>query len=170
MFECKIATTSDMLEKWDYEIKRHPNDNRWVIWKETAINNVKAGNRICFYGELDGEIIVEATAIISRKDTGLERMELVGSNGAYLEAFRVKKEFEGQGYFSKVYRFMEEYLKNLGFKKLTLGVEPTEERNRQIYFYLGFTNFLFTATEKYPPKEEGKEPEEIVVNYYSKEI
>ena len=55
-----------------------------------------------------------------------------------------KKEFEGQGYFSKLYRFMEEYLKNLGFKKLTLGVEPTEERNRQIYFYLGFTNFLFT--------------------------
>ena len=89
---------------------------------------------------------------------------------AYLEAFRVKKEFEGQGYFSKVYRFMEQYLAGLGFKTLVLGVEPTEERNRQIYFYLGFTNFLHRKIETYPPKREGEPPEDIIVDYYSKEI
>ena len=170
MFKCKVANEKDMLKKWDYEIKRHPNDDRWLIWKEKAILNAKAGNRICFHGVLDDDIIVETTAIIKKEDSGLENKDLVGENMAYLEAFRVKKEFEGQGYFSKVYRFMEEHLAGLGFKTLVLGVEPTEERNRQIYFYLGFTNFLHRKIETYPPKREGEAPEDIIVDYYSKEI
>ena len=170
MFECKVASIDEMLEKWDYEIKRHPNDERWLIWKETAISNAKAGNRICFHGVLDSEIIVETTAIVKCEDSGLENKNFVDEKKAYLEAFRVKKEFEGQGYFSKVYRFMESHLSGLGFKTLILGVEPTEERNRQIYFYLGFTNFLQRKIETYPPKREGEAPEDIIVDYFSKEI
>ena len=68
MFKCKVASEKDMLKKWDYEIKRHPNDDRWLIWKEKAISNAKAGNRICFHGVLDGDIIVETTAVIKKED------------------------------------------------------------------------------------------------------
>ena len=170
MFKCKVASNKDILEKWDYEIKRHPNDDRWLVWREIALNNAKSGNRICFHGVFDGEIIVETTAIIKKDDSGLENKDFVNENTAYLEAFRVKKEFEGQGYFSKVYRFMEEHLAGLGFKTLILGVEQTEERNRQIYFYLGFTNFLQRKIETYPPKREGEAPEDVIVDYFSKEI
>ncbi len=38
---CKIATLSEMNDKWDYEIKRHPSDNAWTTWKEIFISGVK---------------------------------------------------------------------------------------------------------------------------------
>ena len=34
MFECRIASIEEINKKWDYEIKNHPNDLRWVTWKE----------------------------------------------------------------------------------------------------------------------------------------
>ena len=170
MVKCKVATIQEMEQKWNYEIQNHPNDNRWIIWKETAINNAKNGNRVCFHALLDGEIIAECTAIVSKEDTGLENKEFVDDTSFYLEAFRVVKKYEGQGYFSKLYRFMEEFLIKRGAKRLILGVEPTETRNMQIYIHYGFTNFLCTKKETYPPRTEGESPEEITVNYYSKEI
>ena len=36
---------------------------------------------------------------------------LVGNNKAYLTVFRTNKEYENKGYFSKLYKFMEEDLK-----------------------------------------------------------
>lgn len=170
MFKCRIANIEEINRKWDYEIENHPNDLRWVTWKEIALNNVREGNRICFYGFLDGEIIGEATAIISQDDSGLECKELIQDNGCYLEAFRINKEYRGKGYFSKIYNFMENHLKNLGIKALVLGVEPKEEKNYQIYSHYGFSKFLFSKIEKYPPKTQGGESEEISVNYYLKEI
>ena len=59
---------------------------------------------------------------------------------------------------------MEKDLKNRGFNSLTLGVEPCEERNKQIYFNWGFTNFIKTAYEEYPNGQK------ILVNYYKKEL
>ena len=170
MFECKIATIEDMNKKWDYEIKNHPNDLRWLKWKEVAINNAKNGNRVCFYGFLNDQIIGEATAILKKEDSGIEVKELIKPNGAYLEAFRINKEYQGRGYFSRIYKFMENYLKSQGVNILVLGVEPSEIKNLQIYSHYGFTNFLFSKIEKYPPKIQGGGEEAILVNYYSKNI
>ena len=170
MFECKIATIEDINKKWDYEIKNHPNDLKWLKWKEVAISNVKKGNRICFYGFLNCQIIGEAIAVLKKEDSGIEAKELIRPNGAYLEAFRINKEYQGKGYFSQIYKFMEKYLKAHGITILVLGVEPDETRNLQIYNHYGFTNFLFSKIEKYPPKIQGGEEEEILVNYYSKNI
>ena len=36
---------------------------------------------------------------------------LIGDKKAYLTAFRTNKEYEGEGYFSKLYKFMEKDLK-----------------------------------------------------------
>ena len=169
-FEIRIATISEIQEKWNYEIENHPNDNRWMIWRDVAISNVKHGNRLCFYGFLNGEIIAEGTAIISQNDTGLENKEFVSSVSAYLEAFRVNKGYRGKGYFSRLYRFMEKHLQKLGKKKLILGVEPSETRNLEIYKHLGFDKFVAEKVEKYPPKKNGEECEEYLVHYYLKEI
>ena len=56
------------------------------------------------------------------------------------------------------------YLKKIGFKYLTLGVEPNEIRNKQIYFHFGFTKYLKSSYETYPNGQK------ILVNYYKKEI
>ena len=170
MFECRLANIDEIEKKWNKEIQNHPNDNRWGIWKEIAIQNIQQGNRICFYGFLNNKIIAECTAIISKEDSGLDLNDLVKENGAYLEAFRVDKEYRGKGYFSQLYKFMEDYLKKQGFKRLVVGVEPCEVRNAQIYFHYGYTNFLLWRVEKYPPKQIGIKSEEIMVNYYFKNI
>ena len=41
-------------------------------------------------------------------------------------------------------------LKEKGYTKLALGVEPCEVKNRQIYNHYGFTEYIKSATEMYP--------------------
>ena len=59
---------------------------------------------------------------------------------------------------------MEEDLKKKGFTSLTLGVEPSEIRNIQIYFKWGFTKYIKTDYEFY------SDDEKIIVNYYEKKL
>lgn len=164
-FTCKIAPLSDIEKRWDTLIKNHPDNPNWSIWKNDTIINNQNNYRISYYGYLDGEIISEATAIISPLDTAISNSEkLISKDMAYLTAFRTDSKYQNKGYFSKLYKFMEEDLKNRGFTKLSLGVEPQEVKNMMIYFKYGFTNYIKTATETYPT---GKT---ITVNYYYKEI
>ena len=88
----------------------------------------------------------------------------IDNGKVYLSAFRTNKEYENQGYFSKLYKFMENDLKSKGFKSLTLGVEPKEIRNIQIYFNWGFTKYIKTGFCKYANGEVA------IVNYYEKEL
>lgn len=166
---CKIATLDELNEKWDYNISIHNDKNRWRVFKENAVNNHNTGKAILYIGKLNDEIICEATANLDVSIT--QNSEgLVNENTAYLTAFRTNKEFEGQGYFSRLYKFMEADLKSRGINTLTLGVEPTEERNLQIYTKWGYTNFIKSAYEIYPPDKKGGKSLKILVNYYSKEI
>ncbi len=164
-FTCKIAPLSDIEKRWDTLIKNHPDNSNWSIWKNSNITNNQNNYRISYYGYLDGLIITEATAIISPLDTAISNSEkLISNDMAYLTGFRTDSKYQNKGYFSKLYKYMEEDLKNRGFTKLSLGVEPQEVKNMMIYFKYGFTNYIKTATETYPT---GKT---ITVNYYYKEI
>lgn len=166
---CKKATTEEMEQNWKYLIETHPNDNRWKKYKEEAIKNQEEGKSIVYYGIKKGQIISEATAIISKIDA--QKTEgLIDEKTAYLSAFRTRKEHQGKGYFSKLYKFMEEDLIKQGYTTLTIGVEPKEVKNMQIYFKYGFTNYIKTENEIEPPKKEGDEPKKYIVNYYSKNI
>lgn len=170
---CKVATLQELIEKADDEIKRHPNNNMWVVFKERAIKNHQEGNTIMYVGILDGKIICETSAII--KEAGFagdieDYSGLLDKDLAYLTGFRTNKEYEGQGYFSKLYKFMEEDLKKKGYTRLCLGVEPCEVRNIQIYFKFGFTNYIKTAMEELPPKDKNSKPETAIVNFYYKNV
>ncbi|MCI2042243.1 MAG: GNAT family N-acetyltransferase [Bacilli bacterium] len=116
-------------------------------------------------GLLNGKIITECTAIISVDDLNMQNKDnLLGEKTAYLTPFRTNKEFENKGYFSKLYKFMENDLKQKGFTTLTLGVEPSETRNIQIYFNWVFVNYIKTSYERYSNGDE------ILVNYYKKDL
>lgn len=167
---CKIANLDEINEKWNYEIEKHPDDSRWKVWKEQFVTSVKSGNRICYYGILDGKIISEATAIISKDDVEEKNQDLINDTTAYLVAFRTIDEYQSKGYFSKLYNFMENDLRAKGYKKLILGVEPCEEKNKKIYFKWGYTNLVKIDFEEYPIKDGESEPERIEVEYYYKEI
>ena len=114
---CKIATLEEMEQNWNYLIDIHPNNNAWKIYKEEAIKNMKEKNTIVYYGILNGSIISEATAFISNTD---DTNELVNEDTSYVSAFRTRKEYQGKGYFSKLYNYMENDLKNRGYTKLVV--------------------------------------------------
>lgn len=160
---CKIASVQEMNVKWDYEISQATNNkNNWIIWKEKNINNYKNGKIIPYYGILNGQIICEATAVLTSDI--VQNDKLVDDTTAYLTAFRTNKEYEGKGFFSKLYKFMEKDLISRGYKLLTLGVEPKEVRNYQIYCHYGFNEFIKSGVEEYPDGTK------IDVNYYGKKL
>ncbi len=116
---------------------------------------------IPYYGLLDGKIICECTAALSPSIV-LNSENLVDEKTAYLTAFRTISEYQGQGYFSKLFKFMIEDLKNRGYERVTLGVEPKEKKNKEIYFKYGFNEHIRNSKEVYPDGTE------IDVEYYRK--
>lgn len=162
-YKCIIADKELIIKKWDIEIEKHNNSDKWREFKEIALQNLNT--RIIYMGLLNNEIITEATAVISYQDNDIQNKDnLVGDKIAYLTGFRTNTEFEGKGYFSKLYKYIEKDLKEKGFETLTLGVEPSEIRNMKIYFNWGYDSYIKTAYEEYPDGEK------ILVNYYSKKI
>jgi len=149
MYICKIASPEEMERKWDYEIKRHPGDGNWVIWKQQFLESAAKGHSLSYYGILDGKIICEATAALHPENIQ-DSEGLVGDGAAYLSAFRTVEEYQGQGYFSKLMRFMLDDLKRRGIVRITLGVEPAEEKNKRIYAHYGFTEYIKSAADTYP--------------------
>ena len=59
---------------------------------------------------------------------------------------------------------MMDDLRKRGFKRVTLGVEPDEQKNREIYSHYGFTQYIKRATEVYPDGTM------ISVDYYAKNL
>lgn len=162
-YKCLIANKEMIIKKWDEEIKKHNNSELWTNFKEQSLRNINT--RIVYMGLLGDEIIAEATAVVSSDDLDMQNKEgLVDDKKAYLTAFRTNKEYENKRYFSKLYKYMEEDLKKKGFTSLTLGVEPSEIRNIQIYFKWGFTKYIKTDYEFY------SDDEKIIVNYYEKKL
>jgi len=161
---CKIASLEEMNAKWDYEIAHAGEDNgNWIVWKKSSIEHKLEGKSVPYYGILDGQIICEATAIldgsIAQNSNGL-----VDEKTAYLSAFRTIPEYQGKGYFSKLFWFMLSDLKSRGYEKVTLGVEPEELENKQIYAHYGFTEHIKNGVETYPDGTQ------IDVEYYGKRI
>lgn len=159
---CKIASVDEMEAKWNYEIKKHKSSN-WKIWKAEAIERVKNGKSIVYYGIRNGKIICETTAMLD-KNTVQNYDRLVDDKTVYLCAFRTIQKYRGKGYFSKLFDFMIGDLKRRGYEKVTLGVEPAEADNLKIYQHLGFNEFINSAKETYPDGTV------IDVNYYAKEL
>jgi len=145
---CKIASINEMERKWNYEIKKNKSPN-WKIWKAEAIERVKNGQSIAYYGILDNKIICEATAMLD-KSIVQNSDNLVDNKTAYLCAFRTIEKYQGKGCFSKLFSFMINDLKNREYERVTLGVEPNEKESLKMYQHLGFDEFIKSAQETYP--------------------
>lgn len=170
---CKIATLEEIIKRMDYLIEIHPNNNLWVIAKENAIKGYNEKSKIMYIGILDNEIISEATAYIKKEAFigDIENTEeLISNNRVYLSAFRTNKEYENKGYFSKLFKYMENDLKEKGYTEMSLGVGIDESRNKEIYSHLGFENYIKTTTEYLPAKDKKSKPIEEVVEFYYKKV
>ena len=169
-YECKVANRDELLKRWDYLIKINPGNNKWVEFKGNALKHFDEKSTISYLGFLNNEIICEITAYI--KDSAFigdisEPSGLLSNNMAYLAAFRTNKEFEGKGYFSELYNYVENDLKEKGYTELSLGVGPEAVRNIEIYFHLGYRNYIKTLIE-YETLEDNTSKKEDVILFYKK--
>lgn len=149
-YVCRKPSIEDMNIKWDYEINNATDDKyNWITWKKEAIERFKNGKTIPYYGYLDGKIICEVTAVIDRSVIKNSE-DLIDDKTAYLFAFRTVDEYIGKGYFSKLFKYMINDLKRLGYERVTIGVEPNEIKNKEIYKHLGFDTFIKKDKDIYP--------------------
>lgn len=129
--ECRIATLDEVKQQFNYLICVNENKDEWIQWKTNFLEEIKSGMTVPFYGFLDGECICEAYA------------EKIYSNIVYLKAFRTKKEFQNQGYFSQLYHFMMQELSKQ-YQHAMIGVEEDDEINTSRYKHYGFTTYIGT--------------------------
>ncbi len=161
---CKIASLEEMNTKWNEEIERHPDSkSNWLVWKQEAMENMESGKSIPCYGVLRGRIICEATALL-HPDAVQNSEGLVNEQTAYLCAFRTEPAYQGRGYFSKLFHFMLEDLAQRGYQQVTLGVEPHDEKNLNLYRHLGFRSFIKRG------KEINPDGTTVDVHYYGKDL
>lgn len=149
-YVCKVADRNELIERWKYLVEIHSVNNIWGKFRDNALNNFDNGNTISYVGILDGEIICEATAYIN-EDAFIDDIDdyddLLSDERCYLAAFRTNKEYEGNGYFSLLFDYLVDDLKSRGYNELCLGVSPKEVRNMEIYFHLGFRDYIKSTTQ-----------------------
>ncbi len=161
---CKIATVQELDARWDVLVERYGGEtDNWLIWRKGARADLLAGDAIVYFGLLGGRIICEATAMLN--PAAVEESDgLVDEKTAYLKAFRTDEPYQGQGYFSRLFRFMLDDLTKRGYTRVTLGVEPTETKNKAMYAHYGFREYIKTTREAYPDGTP------VVVEYYARPL
>ena len=136
--EYRIATANDLEQLWNFNIADNPDETAWVRWKGEFIAYNQKGQGITFAIVIDGEAVGEGTLMISpeckpvRNHPELADGKTIGN----INALRIRKEFEGQGHISRMMKVLEDYARQIGLQKLTIGVEANETRNLGIYQYI----------------------------------
>ena len=155
------ATAEDLETIWDYQIAENPDEPAWVRWKGEFIENNRSGAAATFVAVVDGVPVGEGTLLFSPECKAIRgRRSLAdGKTTTNINALRIRKAYEGQGYISALVKYMEAYAKDRGFSRVTIGVEAAETRNLGIYLHWGYDQFLLT---------EGEDQE--LVLYYGKEL
>ena len=123
------ATGEEMLKLWGCQEESNAPPTAKFFYK-----NISSGNAVFWTLDNAGELIGELYAFL---DVDGDKDFADGKTTAYLCAFRVKKEYRGQGLGSKMMDIVLKDLKARGFQYATIGV--SEEQNEKLYRRMGFT-------------------------------
>ena len=162
MVEYRRATLEDLERIWDCHIAQNPGDDRYLRWKQQFLSRNIMQEAATFAVVLDGEPVGEVTLDFHASGYSAKesRMRLAdGSTTGYVTALRIRKEFEGLGYVSKLMRYMEASAKDMGFSRLTIGVEAAQTRNLGIYLHWGYDRFVMA-----------EEDDGVLVLFYAKKL
>ena len=98
-------------------------------------DHITSGNTVFWTVDNDGDLIGELYAFLNLDDRDFAD----GKDRAYLCAFRIRKQYRGQGLGTALMESTLENLKNRGFKTVTIGVNKDEPENIRLYERLGFS-------------------------------
>ena len=152
----RVATRSDFDALWDRNEAENPDEPMWPVWRQRFRERIDKGLAITFCVVIDGDPVGEGTLELN---TGKDKRLCDGRTNAYLAALRIRKEFEGMGHIFRLVSMMEDHARKLGFRRVTIGVEETEARNREIYAHWGYVNLVM---------EENQDGERVL--YYGKKL
>jgi len=155
------ATEEDLENVWNMNIADHPEDSRWKKWKQEYIGYNRSGEAVTFVVIWNGRDVGEGTLLFSPacEAVGGRKALADGIAVANINALRIRKECEGKGYISAMIRQMEQYARENGYTRLTIGVEAAETRNLGIYLHWGYNEFVMAETE-----------ENTLILYYAKNL
>ena len=129
--QIRKATSEEMLALWGYKGIETASPTAKFFY-----NNITVGNADFWTLDRDGELIAELYAFYDLDDKDFAD----GKTIAYLCAFRVKKEYRGQGYGSRLMTAVLDDLKEKGFRNVTIGVGSDEPQNYRLYQRFGFNS------------------------------
>ena len=160
MIHYKKATLEDLNTLWDREITENPGDPRYLRWKGSFLERNRSGRAATFLVFDDENAIGQVTLDRFADGYSGSREPLAdGITTAYVNSLRIDKEYEGNGYVSRLMHTMEDWARCSGFTRLTVGVEAAEARNLAIYLHWGYTQFVMA-------EEDGGE----LVLFYAKHL
>lgn len=163
--EVRIATIEELAFWWDEEIAENPDDNSLPAYKQIFIEGNKNAARKTFFAFDNGKYIGQCTLLFKNNDT-----VMTGNGKAEVLKLELIPEERGKGKSTKIYETVKNYAKESGIKTLTIGVEPCEIKNMQIYFHWGFDTFLQCITETCESQDGITPGETITVLCYSQTI
>ena len=143
------ATRADLEALWAGSIAENPGDPRYPRWRDQFIADNESGAAATFAVVIDDVPVGEGTLLFS-PDCRAVRGRLCLADGrstANINALRIRPEWEGRGHISRLVRLMESSARDMGFDRITIGVEETEERNRAIYAHWNYVNLILEETE-----------------------
>ena len=149
MFTYRIATLEDLNTIWDKDIKRNAGEDCWIRWKDQYISYNQNGMATTFVVLDKNNPVGQITVLFSPECSAVKNRPLLcdGKLVANMNAFRIEKEYEGQGHISRLVKMAEEYARNKGVSYLTIGSESKESRNLAIYLHFGYTEFVTSLEE-----------------------
>lgn len=115
------------------------NEEMWIKYKKKRLNQFEKQEIDVFIIENNENIIGEITVNYTNEEL---ETETIPNKRVYLQAFRVEKEYQGQGLGQKLINYCTDYLTNIGYTEFTIGVEEDNEIAKHIYFKLGFTEAI----------------------------
>lgn len=145
------AGAEEMLRLWGYQSEARASPTARFFH-----DNITSGNAVFWALDVEGELIGELYAFLN---VGSDKDFADGIATAYLCAFRVKKEYRGQGLGSRLMEAAIADLKNRGFLRATIGVD--DERNEKLYHRMGFTEEIKECRLDPCAMDENMRPESV---------
>ena len=145
----RTASAEEMLKLWGYDEIEHASSTARFFYE-----NLSSGNALFWTIEHEGELIGELYVFFAIEE---DKDFADGITTAYLCAFRVRKEYRGQGLGSQMMETALADLKSRGFQRATIGAD--DERNRKLYDRMGFDTMIKTCFDDPCARNENMEPE-----------
>lgn len=161
MFDYRIATRDDLEKIWAKDIAKNQGDQCWIRWREQNLEYNRLGKATTFVVLVNDDPIGQITILFSPECSAVKDRTMLCNdiNVANMNAFRIEKEYEGQGHISKLVKMAEAFAKDKGVSYLTIGCEAKESRNLAIYLHFGYTEFITSTVE-----------DDELVLYYGKKL